>query len=268
MWAGHTAETLTCVVVPRDKGARAGPDGSSGCSALGSLSLEGHVRTCSDLHAMLSANAFFQRLGPEAVTAMAALCTTRILAREELLFQKGDAGDALFGVRRGRVRISSGSEAGRAMTLNILGSGDIFGEIALLDGRPRSAEARAIEPTELFALRRRDFVRFLDDNPRLALGVIELLCERLRWMSERVEEGSFVSIEARLARRVLMLAEDYGSDVEISQQELGDFIGVSRECVNRQLRLWKRDGLVSIGRGRIGLLDSTALSERSDPAMA
>jgi CRP/FNR family cyclic AMP-dependent transcriptional regulator len=213
-----------------------------------------------DFVTMLGASAFFQRLGSDALASIASLCATRVLAADELLFQKGDPGDALFGIRRGRIRISSGTEAGRAMTLNILGSGDVFGEIALLDGRPRTAEARALEHTELFALRRHDFLKFLGGNPPVALGVIELLCDRLRWMSDRVEETAFASVEARLARRVLMLAEDYGSEVEISQEQLGHFVGVSRERVNRQLRRWKLAGLVSVGRNRIGLLDSRRLS--------
>ena len=91
-------------------------------------------------------------------------------------------------MRRGQVRISTGTDAGKRLTLNILGSGDVFGEIALLDGRPRTAEARALEPTELFTLRRPDFLRFLEQNPAVAVKVIELLCERVRWMSDRVEE--------------------------------------------------------------------------------
>jgi CRP-like cAMP-binding protein len=226
------------------------------------------MREPRDFVAILGATPFFSRLGGDAVASIAALCTTHALGPDELLFQKGDSGDALYGIRRGRIRISSGSEAGRAMTLNILGSGDVFGEIALLDGRPRTAEARALERCELFALRRRDFMAFLEGNPSVAVSVIELLCERLRWMSDRVEEAALVPVEVRLARRVLMLAQDYGSDVQISQHELGQFIGVSRERVNRQLRRWKRDGLVSVGRSRIGLLDCARLSALCDAEAA
>jgi CRP-like cAMP-binding protein len=213
-----------------------------------------------DFVAILGATPFFARLGNEAVVSIASLCTAHVLGPDELLFQKGDAGDALYGVRRGRIRISGSSEAGRGMTLNILGSGDVFGEIALLDGGPRTAEARALEACELFALRRRDFMSFLEGDLSVTVSVIELLCERLRWMSDRVEESSLIPVEVRLARRVMMLAQDYGSDVQISQHELGQFIGVTRERVNRQLKKWKRDGLVSVSRSRIGLLDSRRLS--------
>jgi CRP/FNR family transcriptional regulator, cyclic AMP receptor protein len=212
--------------------------------------------------AMLAANPFFEGFGAEAVTALAALCTSRRLAAEELLFQKGDPGDALFAVRRGQIRIATGTEAGRRLTLNILGSGDVFGEIALLDGYPRTAEARALEPSELFVLRRRDFLLFLERTPAVAVKVIDLLCERLRWMSSRVEETALLPVEARLARRVVMLAQDYGSVLNVSQEELAQFVGAARESVNRHLQEWKRDGLVALGRSRITVVQPDRLSAR------
>src|SRR5215208_5155287 len=89
---------------------------------------------------LLAANPFFAGLGEEAVDAVAALCVTRSLGREELLFQKGDAGDALYAVRRGQIRIATGTDSGRRLTLNLLGPGDVFGEVALLDGRARTAD--------------------------------------------------------------------------------------------------------------------------------
>ena len=218
------------------------------------------MQETSTLAAILAANPFFRHLGAATIAAIAALCRTCRLGAEELLFQKGDPGDALFAVRRGQVRISTGTDAGKRLTLNILGSGDVFGEIALLDGRPRTAEARALEPTELFTLRRPDFLRFLEQNPAVAVKVVELLCERVRWMSDRVEETALLPVEARLARRVVMLAQDYGADLDISQEELAQFVGAARESVNRQLQEWKRDGLVMLARSRIRLLDPKRLS--------
>ena len=107
---------------------------------------------------LLATNPFFADLGTEAVEAIATLCVTRSLRAEEVLFLKGDPGDALFAVRRGQIRIATGTDAGRRLTLNLLGSGDVFGEVALLDGRPRTADAVATERTELFMVRRRDGV--------------------------------------------------------------------------------------------------------------
>ncbi len=216
---------------------------------------------------LLGANPFFAGLGAPAVEAIAALCVTRSLAARETLFSKGDPGDALYAMRRGQIRISTGSEAGRRLTLNVLGPGDVFGEIALLDGRPRTADAVAAEPTELFMVLRRDFLTLLERQPAVGIGLIELLCQRLRWMSDRMEESALMPLPARLARRLVALAEDFGAEVNVSQEELAVFVGATRESVNRQLQTWKRRGFIELGRSRIRLLDPAGLA-RSDGAAA
>ena len=212
---------------------------------------------------LLGANPFFSDLGVEAVEAIAALCVTRSLSPEETLFLKGDPGDALYAVRRGQIRIATGTDAGRRLTLNLLGSGDVFGEVALLDGRPRTADAVATEPTELFMVLRRDFLELISHRPKVAVRIIELLCERIRWMSDRMEESVLLPLPARLARRLIALCEDYGAEIQVSQEELAVFIGSTRESVNRQLQDWKRKGLIEIGRGRIRLIDRDALAPGS-----
>jgi CRP/FNR family cyclic AMP-dependent transcriptional regulator len=212
-----------------------------------------------DFERLLSNNEFFAGLGPEAIEAIAALCAMRRLAAGETLFLKGDSGDALFAVRRGTIRISTSTEAGKRLTLNLLGPGDVFGEVALLDGQPRTADATAIEASELLAVRRSDFVALLQRRPNVALRVIELLCARIRWMSERMEESALLPLPVRLARRLVGLAEDYGSEINVSQEELAIFVGASRESVNRQLQDWKNDGLLELGRSKIHLLDRQAL---------
>jgi CRP/FNR family transcriptional regulator, cyclic AMP receptor protein len=209
---------------------------------------------------LLQANAFFAGLGAEAVEALAAICVTRSLAADEVLFLKGDPGDALYAVRRGRIRIATGTACGRRLTLNILGSGDVFGEIALLDGRPRTADAIAIERCELLLVQRRDFLALLERRPTLAVGVVELLCARLRWTSARLEESALLPLPVRLARRLAGLIEDYGAELNVSQEELAVFVGASRESVNRQLQGWKQKGMIELGRNRIRLLDRQRLT--------
>ena len=162
---------------------------------------------------LLGANPFFADLGTEVVEAIATLCVTRSLRTEEVLFMKGDPGDALYAVRRGQIRIATGTDAGRRLTLNLLGSGDVFGEVALLDGRPRTADAIATEPSELFMVRRRDFVDLIAHRPAVAVRIIELLCDRIRWMSDRMEESVLMPLPARLARRLLALGDDYGAEI-------------------------------------------------------
>lgn len=209
---------------------------------------------------LLGANPFFADLGAEAVESIAALCVTRSLAAEEVLFLKGDPGDALYAVRRGQIRIATGTGAGKRLTLNLLGPGDVFGEVALLDGRSRTADAIATEATELFMVHRRDFLDLLTRRPMVAVRIIELLCERVRWMSDRMEESVLLPLSTRLARRIIALAEDYGAELRVSQEELAVFIGATRESVNRQLQTWKRKGLIEIGRSRIRLINRAGLT--------
>ena len=212
-----------------------------------------------NLALLLGVNPFFAGLGKEAIEAIALLCVTRRLEREESLFHKGDAGDALYAVRRGQIRIATGSTSGRRLTLNLLGSGDVFGEVALLDGRPRTADAVAVEPTELYMVYRRDFLDLLVKRPTVAIRIIELLCERIRWMSAQMEERALLPLETRLAHRLVALSEDFGSDLHVSQEELAIFVGATRESVNRQLQTWRREGWIELSRNRIRVLQPARL---------
>ena len=200
---------------------------------------------------ILKMNPMFSDLGTEELQRMASLCHTQQLASGEVLFQKGDPGDALFGVRRGQIRIETGASDGSRLTLNFMGPGELFGEVAALDGQRRSADATAGEVTELFVLRRQDFLEHLEREPRVAIKIIQLLCQRIRWQSERMEESVLQPLPVRLARRLCALAADFGSEVHISQQQLGVFVGAARESVNRQLQLWRKDGILDLQRGRI-----------------
>jgi CRP/FNR family transcriptional regulator, cyclic AMP receptor protein len=210
--------------------------------------------------ALLTMNPMFAGLGEDAIRSIASLCTRRHLDEGEVLFQKGDQGDALYGVRRGRVRIETGTAAGGRLTLNVLGPGDLFGEIAIFDGQPRTADAIAAEASELFMVRRSDFLAHLEREPRTTLRLLELLCQRIRWVTDRMEEAVLLPLHARLARRLCALADDFGSEVHISQEELGVYVGAARESVNRQLQEWRRAGIIELRRGRISLIDIERLS--------
>jgi CRP-like cAMP-binding protein len=209
---------------------------------------------------ILKMNALFADLGADELQRLSNLCHTQHLTAGEVLFQKGDAGDSLFGVRRGQIRIETGAPDGSRLTLNFMGSGDVFGEVAVLDGESRSADATAGEATELFVLRREDFLAFLEREPRVAIKLIMLLCQRIRWQSERMEESMLQPLPVRLARRLCALAADFGSEVHISQEQLGIFVGAARESVNRQLQSWRKDGILDLQRGRILLQNITRLT--------
>lgn len=214
-----------------------------------------------ELTILLQTNPFFSGLDAEIIGRIAPLSQLRRLKRDEVLFLKGDPGDALYAVRRGQVRISTGTASGRRLTLNLLSPGDVFGEIALLDGRERTADAAATESSELLVIRRADFLELLRQEPELGIRIIAFLCDRIRWMSERMEETVLQPLPARLAQRLLSLADDLGSELHLSQEELAVFVGATRESVNRQLQAWRRSGLVQLGRGRVHLLDRAGLTK-------
>jgi CRP/FNR family cyclic AMP-dependent transcriptional regulator len=204
---------------------------------------------------LLSANPFFAGLAEDTLAKIAGICRHRRLAAREVLFLKGDQSDGLYAIRRGLIRIGTTDDLGQQMTMNLVGGGDVIGEIALLDGRSRTADAVAMEDTDMFFLPRRDFLTLLDCEPSIAQQLIGLLCARLRDVIERMEETAFLPAAARLARRILMLAADYGSEIHVSQEELASLAGVTRETVNRQLQGWKRAGVLALGRGRLTIHD-------------
>jgi CRP-like cAMP-binding protein len=193
---------------------------------------------------ILKMNPMFADLGADELQRISSLCHTQNLGVGEMLFQKGDPGNALFGVRRGQIRIETGASDGSRLTLNFMGPGDLFGEVAVLDGESRTADATAGEQTELFVLRREDFLSHLEREPK----------------SERMEESMLQPLPVRLARRLCALASDFGSEVHISQEQLGVFVGAARESVNRQLQLWRKEGILDLQRGRIMLQNMTKLT--------
>ena len=194
---------------------------------------------------MLQRSPLFRGLLPATFERIAALATQRGYRRGELVFSHGDPGDALFAVVTGRIRISTGSAAGREIFLNIMEPGDTFGEIALLDGGPRTATATTIAAAELVSIRRSPLFELLEREPKVALELLRLCGERLRWTSGLLEDAALLDAPARLAKRLLSLAELHGEDVpdgrrvRISQEELASFLGVSRQSVNEQLQDWK-----------------------------
>jgi CRP/FNR family cyclic AMP-dependent transcriptional regulator len=214
---------------------------------------------------MLQRSPLFRGLAPAVQERIAALARQQSYRRGEIVFSHGDSGDALFGVVAGKIRISTGSAAGREIFLNIMEPGDTFGEIALLDGGPRTATATAIAPSELVSLRRGPLFELLEREPRAALELLRLAGERLRWTSGLLEDAALLDAPARLAKRLLSLGElhgeasDGGRVVRISQEELASFLGVSRQSVNEQLQDWKAKGWVGLERGVVVLADTAAL---------
>ena len=147
--------------------------------------------------------------------------------------------------------------------------GGVFGEVALLDGRPRAADVVALEETELLVLERGRFLPFLAANPEVTARLFAVLCERLRRTSEHLEDALFLEAPSRLARWLLRLAEMFGEEegaeggvrlgIKLSQQQIGNLVGISRESINKHLGDWHRAGHVAVRGGLIAILDREAL---------
>jgi CRP/FNR family cyclic AMP-dependent transcriptional regulator len=214
---------------------------------------------------MLQGSPLFRGLPPATLDRIAALATQRGYRRGEIVFSAGDPGDALYGVVSGRIRISAGTAEGREIFLNVMEPGDTFGEIALLDGGTRTATATATEPAELVSIRREPLFELLEREPKAALELLRLCGERLRWTSGLLEDAALLDAPARLAKRLLSLGEQHGEDgaggrlVRISQEDLSNFLGVSRQAVNERLQDWKAKGWVALGRGTVTVRDAAAL---------
>jgi len=170
-------------------------------------------------------------------------------------------------VATGRVRISSSGPGGKEVFLNIMEPGDAFGEIALLDGSPRTATATAMARTELMLIPRDAFFVLLATQPQLASHLIQLLCRRVRWTAELMEDSALLSVPARLAKRLLSLASAFGREAEsgtkvsLSQEELAQFLGLSRQIVNQHLQTWRANEWISLGRGSVTLDNPRALQK-------
>jgi len=184
------------------------------------------------------------------------------------IFAKGDPGSSLFAICQGVVRIAAPSVDGRDAVFNLIGKGDIFGEIALLDGRPRTADAVTITDCELFVIERRDFLPLVREEPEIALKLIEILCARLRQTTEQAENLMFLHLPGRLAKALLRLSDGDGRTRErkvvVTQKDLGNIIGMSRESTNRQLRIWEEHKWVRLERGGIVILSTNALERLAE----
>lgn len=222
--------------------------------------------------AVLKTNRLFRDLPDAAIDKLATLAVRRSVRRGVRIFAQGDPGDALLGLIAGQVRISATTPAGHEAFLNILEPGDSFGEIAVLDGKARTASAEALLDTELFVIRRADLLALISTEPMLATHLLELLCQRLRWTSDLVEEAAFLPVPARLARWLLKLSAEHRTTtagettLHISQAELATFLSASRQIVNQYLQGWQRQGWISLSRGKIVIRDLDRLRSVADTA--
>ncbi|HEX7495320.1 MAG TPA: Crp/Fnr family transcriptional regulator [Candidatus Limnocylindrales bacterium] len=211
----------------------------------------------------------FAGLGPEALEAIARSLRIRHFRRGEVLFHEGDPGDALFIVASGAVKVVVPSEEGEEAILATLKRGDFLGELALLDGAPRSASAIALEATDALTLPRDQFRALADAEPAIRGALLEAMARELRRLTRHVAELHFLDLTGRLAARLVRLAEEHGErladgsvrlDAPLTQSDLAAMIGATRQSVNKLLGEFEEEGLLRLERDSIVVADVPALA--------
>jgi CRP/FNR family transcriptional regulator/CRP/FNR family cyclic AMP-dependent transcriptional regulator len=212
----------------------------------------------------------FNSLSDEEIHTLAAVVRKRTFRQGEVIFHRDDPVQVLNIIKEGKVKISLISPDGQEIALVVFRKGEYFGELALLDGRPRSADAIALERVECLSLQRSDFHNAIMKYPKIAIQVMEVLCERLRRTDQQVEDLIFLDVYGRVAKKLLELAESHGVkvangtqiDMRLTQQELASMVGASRESINKVLGYFTDKGYISVDRHRTTIHQINELQKR------
>ncbi|HZT64956.1 MAG TPA: Crp/Fnr family transcriptional regulator [Acidimicrobiales bacterium] len=217
-----------------------------------------------DIRAVLAATELLSGLGDDALDDLAAEAHLVGLSRGDLLFAEGDVADALYVVCSGRVAIARRSGDGHSSVVALMEEEDVFGEMPLLDGGGRSAEARALEPSEVLAVPYGPVRRALEARPEALWMVVSLLARRLRTTNEALADSMFLDVTGRTAKRLLELAGDADDFVlPVTQEELAGIVGASRERVNKAIATFVRLGWLAQEERRYRVLDRGKLAQRA-----
>lgn len=225
---------------------------------------QGVRRPVEDGRRLLGDCFLFQGLGAEERGALVTRAHIRRFAAGETIFHMGSPGSSMMAVLSGEVRISISSPEGKELLLAILQPGEVFGEIALLDGKERSADARAHTACSLAILERRNVLAFFERHPHVWPRIVEVLCDRFRENTQHVAEVALMHLPGRLAKALLRMDADPRSrSGGLSQRELGNMVGAARETVNKCLNEWQRRGIIRIEDNAVAILDRAALEQLS-----
>jgi CRP/FNR family cyclic AMP-dependent transcriptional regulator len=214
----------------------------------------------------------FSGLSTEERAAIVARARIRTFSAGETVFSIGSPGDQMMAVLSGTIRIIVPSPDGKELLLAIIPPGEVFGELAVLDGKERSADAIAENACTLAILHRHDVMSFFERNPSAWPKLVEVLCQRLRRTDQIFAEVALLQLPIRLAKTMLRLLElranstpAKGAKIGFSQRELANMVGGTRESVNRCLRNWQRSGIVKISEGSIVVTNQAALETIAEP---
>jgi CRP/FNR family transcriptional regulator, cyclic AMP receptor protein len=211
----------------------------------------------------------FADLNEAALQRLAGASRLRRLPAAQLLFSQGEPGEAVYVVQAGRIAIVLGTADGRELVISQMRAGDFFGELALFPGQTHTANAVARETSSVVCIGGAAFVAELDAQPRLMRRLLDAIAERLRASSERESALAFLTAPARLARLLLQQlapGDPSGPVVAVSQEELAQQVGVTRQTVAKVLGDWRRAGWIITGRGRIMLVNQAALKRLTSDA--
>lgn len=218
-------------------------------------------------------NPLFHNVPTEILEGLVEIAYVRHLPDRARLYAKGDAPDGMYAVIKGCVRASSSTADGREALLALFEEGCWFGESSLLEGMPRAYQADAQGDCELLVIPRERLNGLLDAHPALYRYFIPFLCQRIRLSTLLLQDNALLSLEERLASRLLLLAQNFlqgGTDaprhtLKLSQESLSQMLGTSRQSINKVLKEWERSGLIELHYGSISLCDPDALKRLATP---
>jgi CRP/FNR family cyclic AMP-dependent transcriptional regulator len=203
-------------------------------------------------------------LAEDEVRRVVASAHRRRFARQEVLFHEGDPATTVHLVAKGRIAIRVTTPQGDVATVDLVLAGDVVGELALLSpGRRRGATAVAMEPTETMSIDESTFSALRRDDPEVSEFLVQLLAARVHRLTDRLLEALYLPAEVRLWRRILELSDVYGDVVPLTQEDLAGLAGTTRATVNRALRREEKLGTITLGRGRLSVVDRAGLARRS-----
>ena len=221
--------------------------------------------TPEQLAALLPANSVFADSSPDQLNDLLRAGKLQTLAPNEVILRQGDDGDSLVILLEGVVRVSMVTPNGREIILDYAEPGAVVGEIAVLDGEPRTASAISMWQGRLLRLSRRSFEDYMERHPKIAIRLLRELARRLRQTNATIESDRAFTTGPRLARYLKRLSDSKVNGArltsDLSQSELGMFVGISRENINRQLSAWANDGVIELSQGKIRVIDADYLSQ-------
>ena len=216
------------------------------------------------------AQRFLASLPAEPSAVLTSAMQRKSFASGEVICEKGDPGDAMYVILKGQVKIVLPSGDGNEALLGTLDEGDFFGELALIDGQPRSATIIATQQTDTVLLRREGFQDFLKAHPEAAIDMLQALSTRIRQSDEFIADAAFLDVPGRLAKKILELGEKYGRPgpsgilvgLRLTQRDLAAMIGATRESVNKHLQSFRAQGMIALEGRRLIIKDQDRLEKR------